>query len=462
MPPTVASVVYLAIVVWLLRRDIRQRPNITGALWLPTIWLLVIGSKGLSQWLGMFGFSVGGSSVEEGSPVDALFYFTLIAAGIRVLMQRQVRLNEIFYHNRWLAIFLIYCLISVVWSDYPFVSFKRWIKILGHPIMTLVVFSEPDPEEALTRMVKRAAYVLVPISILFIKYYPEWGRQFDPWSGLAVNTGITTDKNSLGCVCLVLGFFQFWHLVKTWKRDKTAERKREIWFCGGLFLMTAWLLRLAQSSTSMVTLFVAMMTVLFLGLRQVNHRMLGIYLAAGVMLFFMANALFGIVDIIIAALGKNPTLTDRTQIWHSVLQVPIDPIFGTGFESFWLGERKDRIWEIFWFHPNEAHNGYLETYLNLGLIGLGLMLILIVSAFKKGVKMLPYNLDFARFRLGFLTAFVLYNWTEAAFKALHPVWFVFYLISIDVPKPVLPLSVVRVAGEDEIMAEEQTKNGLET
>ena len=63
------------------------------------------------------------------------------------------------------------------------------------------------------------------------------------------------------------------------------------------------------------------------------------------------------------------------------------------------------------------------------------MLALILTAFAKGRSALLAGFDFGRFRLGFVAAFVLYNWTEAAFKALHPVWFVFYIIAIDYPRP---------------------------
>ena len=95
-------------------------------------------------------------------------------------------------------IFFVYCLLAISWSDFPLVAFKRWIKVLGHPIMALIVLTEPDPGEALTRLMKRCAYVIVPVSILFIKYYPEWGRGFDFWTGAAFNTGITTNKNCAG------------------------------------------------------------------------------------------------------------------------------------------------------------------------------------------------------------------------------------------------------------------------
>ena len=54
------------------------------------------------------------------------------------------------------------------------------------------------------------------------------------------------------------------------------------------------------------------------------------------------------------------------------------------------------------------------------------------------------NFEIGRLRLGFLVAIVLFNWTEATFKTLHPVWFVFYIIAMDYPRsqlrPAQPLA----------------------
>ena len=89
-----------------------------------------------------------------------------------------------------------------------------------------------------------------------------------------------------------------------------------------------------------------------------------------------------------------------------------------------MGDRPERDGRIFFFIPNEAHNGYLETYLTLGLIGVFLLIGLFVATFWKIRLELFRNFEWGRYRLGFLAAVVLYNWTEAAFKTLSPVWFV--------------------------------------
>jgi hypothetical protein len=225
MPPNVALFLTVAFVVFLYRRDIQERPNVTGALWLPLLWMLILGSRSVALWLDTLGLPTVFGSLEEGNPLDSTVQLTFIAAGVYVLNRRQVSLGEIFRNNGWLMAFLLCCFISIAWSDFPFVAFKRWIKILGHPIMALIVLTESDPGEALTRLMKRCAYVIVPVSTLFIKYYPQWGREFSYWTGEAGNHGITTSKNALGADCLILGYFFFWHLLETGgrraKRDET-------------------------------------------------------------------------------------------------------------------------------------------------------------------------------------------------------------------------------------------------
>ena len=435
LPPIVAAFLTIALIIFLFRRDIRERPDVTGALWLPLIWLVLTCSRSLSQWLNIFGLPVTGApSVEEGSPLDASFFFFLIAAGLYVLNNRQVRLSEIVLNNGWLIAFLLYCFISIVWSDFPFVAFKRWIKILGHPIMALIVLTEPDPEEAVKRLMKRCAYVVVPASILFIKYYPQLGRGFDPWTGAASSNGIAENKNMLGGDCLILGFFFFWYLLQTWQTERNTWRRNELRLIAGSMIGIWWLFSQAHSATSSTSLIVGALIVVFVGIRSINKNFIGRYLLTALVLLVVTELVFGISGRFSEALGRGSGLSGRALLWTRLLELHTNPILGTGFESFWLGKRPKLLEGIFYFIPNEAHNGYLETYLTLGLIGVLILIALIIATFRKIRLELFRNFEWARYRLGFLAAVVLYNWTEAPFKTLNPIWFVFYLIAIDYPR----------------------------
>jgi O-antigen ligase len=78
--------------------------------------------------------------------------------------------------------------------------------------------------------------------------------------------------------------------------------------------------------------------------------------------------------------GRDTTLTGRTNLWAELLREPINPLLGTGYQSFWPGPRTEYFWAKYSFHPNQAHNGYLETYLNGGFLGVCLLVAMIVSA----------------------------------------------------------------------------------
>jgi len=437
LSPTLASCLAVAAIIFLFRRDIREKPDITAGLWLPLLWLVLGCSRSVSAWLNIFGLPVSGApSVEEGSPLDAWVYFALIIAGFCVLANRQVRLSEVVSNNGWLIVFLLYCFISITWSDFPFIAFKRWLKILGHPIMALIVLTEPDPKEALIRLMKRCAYIVVPVSILFIKYYPELGRGFSPWGG-AVCTGITTDKNALGGDCLILGYFFFWYLLQTWRNERSRWRRNELWLIAGFSIGIWWLFTQAHSATSSISLIVGILVLLFVGMRRINKNFIGTYMLAALILLVAAEVMFGLSSHMSENLGKGSELSGRTGLWTTLLGLHTNPILGTGFESFWLGKRLEQLEGIFYFVPNEAHNGYLETYLTLGIVGLFLMIGLFIATFRKIRLELFRDFEWGRYRLGFLAALILYNWTEAAFKTLSPLWFVFYLIATDYPRILL-------------------------
>jgi O-antigen ligase len=89
------------------------------------------------------------------------------------------------------------------------------------------------------------------------------------------------------------------------------------------------------------------------------------------------------------------------------------------------------MWAKWWWHPIQAHNGYIETYLNLGWIGLFILVGVLFATFRKSRRELIQNLEFGRFRLAVLFSVIVYNYTEAAFKNIHLVWTLFHLIAID-------------------------------
>jgi hypothetical protein len=105
--PPIAAFLRQIFIVFLFPRDVTEKPDITGALWLPLIWMVIICSRQPSGWLDTFGLHSEAVTLEEGSPLDACIYLALIAAGGYVLTKRHTQLSKIIRNNQWLTIFFI-------------------------------------------------------------------------------------------------------------------------------------------------------------------------------------------------------------------------------------------------------------------------------------------------------------------------------------------------------------------
>jgi O-antigen ligase len=81
----------------------------------------------------------------------------------------------------------------------------------------------------------------------------------------------------------------------------------------------------------------------------------------------------------------------------------------------------------------EAHNGYLEIYLNLGWIGVCLLIWLIASGYRRAMRSYQIDPSTGRLCLAYLVAAMIYNLTEAGFRMLTPIWFAFLLAVTVVP-----------------------------
>ena len=174
--------------------------------------------------------------------------------------------------------------------------------------------------------------------------------------------------------------------------------------------------------------------VVFVGVRPTIKNSIGTYMLAALVLLAAAQLAFGISGLLSESLGRGSKMSGRTDLWAHCLEVQSHPIIGAGFQSFWFPERRARIASFYnnWM-PGSAHNGYLETYLNLGLIGLFILIGWFIATFWKIRPELFRDFEWGRYRLGFLAAVLLRGWTETTFHPAGPIWFVFYIIAMDYP-----------------------------
>jgi exopolysaccharide production protein ExoQ len=439
MMSQLATLICLLFILYLLWIDRKSTRKVSGAVWIPLAWMFFAGSRYASQWLNLESSSA--PTVEqlyvEGSPLDRNVFLLLILGGVWVLKRRRIDWSGLFARNAWICLFFLFAALSVLWADDPFVSFKRWIKGVGNMVMVLIILTEPRPIEALGLVLRRLGYLLIPLSVLFIKFYPDLGRSYH--MGNAMYTGVAFQKNSLGQLCLVVGIYFFWEFLFGRGRAETSGKQLHYSIYLIMLAMTAWLLYMAQSATAIACM--AMIAGFFLACRiPVLARRPKRLVGFGMVFLFLAGFLefaFDIKDSLIRILGRRPDLTDRTPVWELVLGKADSPLIGAGYESFWSGERLLKIWASMGTGSGgiiQAHNGYIEVYLSLGIIGLVLLLSSIGSGLVRSLRCLETEFAYGVLRISFILFVVVSNYTEASFKPVNNLFVLLLFGMIELPR----------------------------
>jgi len=441
--------IFWVLVIWLIRRDTAQREGISSAVWIPTLWVGILASREISRWLG-FG---GSTDVMEGSPLDRLVYLGLFVAAWYTLVRRGLNWGKIISANWPVFLFYAYLLISVLWADAVFVSFKRWFKEFGNILMVLVILTEVDWQQAFRAVFVRCAYVLIPLSVIFIRYFPELGRRYSIHSGGMEVTGVTTQKNSLGAMVLVCSLVLIWDWMERSRPDARRQVRWERYLPAIVLGIGVYLLFLCDSKTSIACLIVgagilaATRMPLF---RQKICSLFIVVLTACLVLFALDSA-FGIKEALIHSMGRDMTFTGRTDVWRELLASKTDPVLGTGFCSFWSDPHFQSKLPEWLAEGRSAHNGYLELYIDGGYVGLLFLATMLIAVGIRINRELALGGNYAVVRFAVFVVMLIGNFSESHFARMTPLGFLFLLVAIgSVPPEAMPETWGQSAEELEV------------
>ena len=423
MPPKLALIGYIVIVIWLLRIEQKRNPAASRALWVPTFWLLIMGSRPVGRWFAPGSDSVG--SDAAGSPLDRLVLNGLILIALLVLSRRKMDWSRIFKDNLWLILLFVYLGTSVLWSDFTFSSFKRWFKITGAVVMAFVVLSELKPLQAMESVIRRCAYVLIPLSIVLIKYFPEYGVVYSRWEGIRMGAGVTTHKNSLGVLCALSAFFLIWAALRKWRSGEFSKNRSHT-YADALVIGIALFLLFGgggtYSATSIFIFIVGIASLLILSRMKNLTRYMANHLKAvmitGILIFLLFNSL--LLPMVTSSFDRNESLTGRADIWRSVLEVASrNPLLGTGYGGYW-GLAPGAFTKN--YGVKQSHNGYLDVYLQVGMVGIAALFAFFLAFCGKIRRELNHEFEWGVFGICFLLMVLLYNYTEADFLETSYMW----------------------------------------
>ncbi|MEM9816135.1 MAG: O-antigen ligase family protein [Cyanobacteria bacterium P01_D01_bin.6] len=331
--------------------------------------------------------SEGDGNIHWNLSILTVFWFLnyLLTLILFILKWRVVRdkLISVICHNYFLWVFLMYALLSVNWSEKPDETLKGAIALIGTVMFGVYIVCRYSFKEQINIIVSFFSIILV-MSILFI-FIPGYGIQGAKHAGAI--RGVFNHKNIFGQI-ITLSTATFLLYSKT--NFCPDKRLAYLGFTASFILVVA-----SRSSSSL--LYTVLLIALIHAVQVLRFRgqlfiwCLGTFAGS---YFFIATWRQTVVNYVLNLLGKDPTLTGRTDIWDVILSKIQEKIwFGYGLDAFWhgiYGESFYIINAVRWELPS-AHNGFLDLTLHLGVVGLGLLMLTVWITFVKVLAILKTN-----------------------------------------------------------------------
>jgi O-antigen ligase len=181
----------------------------------------------------------------------------------------------------------------------------------------------------------------------------------------------------------------------------------------------------------MTALFVLCLYPVLQILRVNTRNTLPLWAAIAPLVIFVLAVVLINYSMLLESVGRDPTLTGRTQLWAAVSDAIMRrPWLGYGYASFWRYQGVDLaavISTIHWAAPH-SHDAYLDLCLDLGLTGLVVFLIGATATISRAVKFFQEgDRPSARWPLVFLLYFFMYNLTESELLRSHSTLWLFYV-----------------------------------
>ncbi len=176
--------------------------------------------------------------------------------------------------------------------------------------------------------------------------------------------------------------------VVTFSVQIAARSTSRVWTTGWLIIALG-VLALTRSSTVLIAGAAVALVALYLWLvrRVPEERRVPWFVGGGVLAAAGIAAVIVFRENLLALLGRSPDLTNRLDIWDTVLGLANQrPVFGWGWTGYWWPwvEPFDGLIVINGVPYFQAHNAWLDIYLQLGIVGLVVFGALVISTLGRG------------------------------------------------------------------------------
>ncbi len=340
----------------------------------------------------------------EDMPILRLMWLPVYALILALVLWRAPRLAKFWLPAGILSLLVFWVFASASWSFDPGTTNRR---ALAAAFTTLFgfYFAASFDGHRMAEILATTFLVLGAGGLLAAIAYPKMGVQHDinagDWRGLWF------EKNQMGAM-MVYGALGAMAAILA------GTRHRRLFI--GAIVLCAFMIVMSKSKTSLMVLLIGLVGSGLLGMMRrgpataITMVWLGVTVIGGA-----AIVMWLAPELLFKALGKDPTLTGRTEIWDALMrQSAKAPLTGYGYAVFWRDDsvpalfiRKETGWNV----PT-AHNGWLDVLAQLGWIGVGL------SALVLGLPLLAALFRFDNVRDGywatlFLVIFLITTFSES-------------------------------------------------
>ncbi len=261
-------------------------------------------------------------------------------------------------------------------------------------------------------------------------------------------SGIFLQKNTLG-LTMMIGVAVLLVQGRRWTPTRCA-----------VLLLYLTLLVLSQSFTAIVGTAVVLLVVLSYKVGSRSKALLWIWLGGLLCVLLLVS---DPLSLLLGAGGKTSNFTGRDVIWAYAFKGILEhPVIGHGYGGAFWADADDSEQALHW-NPHHAHNGFLQVWLDLGVIGLILTIGLLANTWRRARRSRSLGTsDTALWTKVLITTALAHNLMESDFTSTNFFWYLLVLGSFACLRAEQENAVMPVMIGPESGAESDLESGPES
>jgi O-antigen ligase len=313
--------------------------------------------------------------------------------------------------------------LSTGWSADPSLTVRRVAGVLAASAFGLYLADRYSLTDQLL-LVMRALTVAALVSAAAAVVLPRYGVSAGAWRGVFLTKNVLARLMTLGVLASLLAMSSF--------RDQRVLLRHAA-VCG---LVCAGVLLQADSAFATLVLAVVVALVALTALvGQAGYPIRQAAVVAAVTATAATATLAALnTDAVLRMLDKGSGLTGRRPLWSSIMPAIREHLWlGHGYGAFWQGWEQPSylVWLQNPWGPPHAHNGVLELALNVGVVGVVLWLLALLSCLRRGLILTRVD-RVAYWPVGLVLLTLAFNVTEVTLMSNALFWALFVAVSSSV------------------------------